>query len=427
MKDYIRRIRYYTQKDLARDAVIAPETLSKMVKGKRKSGTEFRRHLLSIIKVLCEKQALFSLAEANYLITRIPKEGPLDPRDQEEAQIIALFDPPAVEEKQAANQNEDEIAIPDILLSSEDQRDEIPALETVSEPEHRHQQDMPSPISTAEAESNRQDESPASTAAEPERNTRQDTPFLNTTAIGNYIRRNVRKPLWWIAAALLIVVALVVIFDRPQNNPPVLSKQTSACSTTNGVTLYTEINYRGHCHTFGPGDYELASYGLEENVSSIWDAKDGYYVVLYDRGKNFFKLDKSIPVLPAEWDNRADTLHIEKHRVTICHPGHDGIIAYINPNYTGGCLFITHDIPDLTTLNFDDVLVSIQFVGSYRHTRQLVIYKQPNYKDECGAYWQDQSDLLQCARNALSVRGLPFIPPTPIPTAIETQRLITVL
>ena len=65
--------------------------------------------------------------------------------------------------------------------------------------------------------------------------------------------------------------------------------------------------------------------------------------------------------------------------------------------------------------------MSIQFVGTYQHTRQLVLYNQPNYKDECGAYWQDQSDLLQCARIALSVQVLPFTPPTPIPTVPGTR------
>src|SRR5438128_9182769 len=148
---------------------------------------------------------------------------------------------------------------------------------------------------------------------------------------------------------------------------------------------------------------------LERRLRSIYGAK------------NFSYVDKDTPVLPAEWDNRADTIHIEKHRPTSCHPGTDGIIAFINPDYSGGCLFITQNIPDLTPLNFDQVIVSIQFVGSYQNTRQLVIYKQPNYKDECGAYWQNQSDLLQCARLALSVQVLPFTPPTPIPTVPGTH------
>ena len=128
-----------------------------------------------------------------------------------------------------------------------------------------------------------------------------------------------------------------------------------------------------------------------------------------------------MPILPAEWDKRADMIHIEKHRQTTCSPGSDGVTAFIDPDYSGGCLFITHSIPDLTPLNFDSILVSIQFVGSYQNTHQLVIYKKPNYEEKCGAYWQDQSDLLQCARLALSVQVLPFTSPTPIPTTRGTH------
>ncbi len=156
-------------------------------------------------------------------------------------------------------------------------------------------------------------------------------------------------------------------------------------------------------------------------MSSIKNPHDAYHITLFDKEKNFYYVDQDTPVLPAEWDNRADTIHIEKHRPTSCHPGTDGIIAFIGTDYAGGCLFITHNIPDLAPLNFDNVIASIQFVGSYQDSRQLVIYKQPDYKDECGAYWQNQSDLLQCARLALSVQVLPFTPPTPIPTAPGTH------
>lgn len=156
-------------------------------------------------------------------------------------------------------------------------------------------------------------------------------------------------------------------------------------------------------------------------MSSIKDPNKAYHITLFDPAKNFSYVDADTPVLPAEWDNRADTIKVEKNRPTTCHPGTDGIIAFHDPDYSGGCLFITHDIPDLTPFNFDRIIVSLQFVGSYQNTRQLVLYRQANYKDPCGAYWQNQSNLLQCARLALSVRVLPFTPPTPIPTARGTR------
>ncbi len=65
--------------------------------------------------------------------------------------------------------------------------------------------------------------------------------------------------------------------------------------------------------------------------------------------------------------------------------------------------------------------MSIQFVGSYQNTRQIVVYSQPDFKDKCGTYWQNQSDLLQCARVALSVQLLAFTPPTPVPTVAGTH------
>lgn len=233
--------------------------------------------------------------------------------------------------------------------------------------------------------------------------------------------RPTRKRLWLSIGSGFVALALI-LGVVPRVAGLILSRQTQACiAQPNGVTLYIEINYQGQCHTFGPGDYELSQFGLEENVSSIKDPNHAYHIKLFDKAKNYYEVDKDTPVLPAEWDNRADTIHIEKHRPTSCTPGTNGILAFLNTDYSGGCLFITGDIPDLTALNFEKVIVSIQFLGSYQNTRQLVLYNRPGYQEKCGAYWQDQSDLLQCARAALSLRVLPFTPPTPIPTLPGTR------
>ncbi len=172
--------------------------------------------------------------------------------------------------------------------------------------------------------------------------------------------------------------------------------------------LNTDQHYQGQCHVFPPGSYELAQFGLEENVSSLKDPNSAYHITLYSRNKNTYYADADVPLFPPAWDNEADTMLVEKHRPTTCQPGINGIIAYIDTNYAHGCLFITHDIPDLTPLDFDQIIASLRFVGTYRQTRQLVLYTHPNYEDKCGTYWQDQPDLLQCSRKALSVRVLPF-------------------
>jgi hypothetical protein len=386
LKEHLRRVEDFTQKELSRETGIPEKTLSHMVKGRRTSGSALRIDLRAIIRVLHQKKALLALEEANRLITTIPAVSVLDPRDPEDAKIIALFNTPGIEGEQVAGQNKNEAASPNVPTSSES-RDDASSSYATSEPTITPLPIMPSPV--------------------PEPTGRSE--------------RETKKRLWWYVGSVL--VALAIILGAVLGVTwLIFSRQANACSdNTNGVTLYTDINYQGQCHAFGPGEHELARFGLEQNVSSIRDPHDAYHITLFDKAKNFYYVDKDTPVLPAEWDNRADTIHVEKHRPTACHPGTDGIIAFINTDYSGGCLFITDNIPDLTPLNFDKVIASIQFVGSYQNTRQLVIYKQPDYKDECGAYWQNQSDLLQCARLALSVQVLPFTPPTPIPTVPGTR------
>src|SRR5207247_587194 len=53
---------------------------------------------------------------------------------------------------------------------------------------------------------------------------------------------------------------------------------------------------------------------------------------------------------------------------------------------------------------------------AYVNASQIQLYRQPNFQDLCNTYWQDQSDLLNCASQAVSVRVLPFTQPTPVPT-----------
>lgn len=92
LKEHLRRVKNFTQADLARESLIAEKTLSSMIKGKRESGTTLRRDLRAIIKVLYQKKALQSLTEANQLITKIPSIKELDLRHPEDAAIIALLE-----------------------------------------------------------------------------------------------------------------------------------------------------------------------------------------------------------------------------------------------------------------------------------------------------------------------------------------------
>src|SRR5207244_2717620 len=101
LKEYLRRIEDFTQAELARESFIPEKTLSQMVKGKRTSGPALRRDLRAIIKVLYQKKAIFTLEEANRLITTIPAVSALDNRDPEDLKIIRLFDTPVAEIERA--------------------------------------------------------------------------------------------------------------------------------------------------------------------------------------------------------------------------------------------------------------------------------------------------------------------------------------
>src|SRR5437867_13399893 len=91
LKEHLRRVKNFTQAELAKETLIAEKTLSNMVKGKRTSGTTLRRDLRAIIEVLHQKNALHSVEEANVLIRKIPTIKKLDERDPDDAKIIALF------------------------------------------------------------------------------------------------------------------------------------------------------------------------------------------------------------------------------------------------------------------------------------------------------------------------------------------------
>ena len=101
LKEYLRRVEGFTQVELAEETGIPEKTLSEMIKGKREGGWAFRRDLRSLIRVLYQKKVLLTLAEANRLITTIPAVKELDERDPDDAEIIALFDTPVAEIRQA--------------------------------------------------------------------------------------------------------------------------------------------------------------------------------------------------------------------------------------------------------------------------------------------------------------------------------------
>src|SRR5579872_3976237 len=109
LKEHLRRAENYTQADLSQDTLIAPKTLSNMVKGRRTKGTELRSDLRKIIKALHQRGVLHSLEEANALMTKIPAVKELDERDVDDAKIIEMLKTAVGEGQQVADENNDEI------------------------------------------------------------------------------------------------------------------------------------------------------------------------------------------------------------------------------------------------------------------------------------------------------------------------------
>lgn len=106
----------------------------------------------------------------------------------------------------------------------------------------------------------------------------------------------------------------------------------------------------------------------------------------------------------------------------VCAPGTDGVMLYRDGDFStrGGCLFTTSDIPDLTPYTYARGVSGIQFLGSYVGRYQVFVYRQANYQDLCGSYWQGQSDLRNCAGQAMSIQIQPYSPPVPIPVPTGT-------
>jgi transcriptional regulator with XRE-family HTH domain len=215
------------------------------------------------------------------------------------------------------------------------------------------------------------------------------------------------------------IAVLPLAVSVPSPSPTASSTPTSKpCPATNdGVTLYVDPTYKGICHTFLPGYYDLSQFGLDQNVSSIRDFHAAYHITLTDKTNRPGYFDADIPLLPPDWNDQAHFLRVEKHRPTTCNPTSNGIVAYIDRIYQAGCLSITANIPDLTPLNFDHAISSLRFVGSYVNTEQLVIYRLPNYQGMCAIYSQDQPDMGACSDQAVSVQVIPITPPTPHRTA----------
>jgi hypothetical protein len=171
---------------------------------------------------------------------------------------------------------------------------------------------------------------------------------------------------------------------------------TNSC--TNGgdrITVWTQAHYQGSCTTYTPGQYnDLGSFN--QNIRSIQDPGGAFHITLWS-GTNatgtpaYF--DQDVPDLTTAWSLLPSSLKVEQHRPTTCNAASDAVIVYIQQNWSGGCLNVFSSIPDLAPYNFDQIINSLQFAGSYVGHKQVTLYSGTNYQNPCGTYFQSWSDL----------------------------------
>jgi hypothetical protein len=86
-----------------------------------------------------------------------------------------------------------------------------------------------------------------------------------------------------------------------------------------------------------------------------------------------------------------------------------GILLYQGPNYTGGCVFLTSDITDLTSTTFAGAQ-SLQILGTYQNYFQAIGYSNTNFGTTCGVFTSSAPDLGACDGALTSIEINTYIP-----------------
>lgn len=97
LKEFLRR-KGLTQAALAQESLVPVETLSRMIKGERLNGTNARMHLRNIVRACYDLGVIYTVEEANYLITQIPSTKELDRRDKDDRALLLKLEMSAAKE-----------------------------------------------------------------------------------------------------------------------------------------------------------------------------------------------------------------------------------------------------------------------------------------------------------------------------------------
>lgn len=123
-------------------------------------------------------------------------------------------------------------------------------------------------------------------------------------------------------------------------------------------------------------------------------------------GAYFFPPNQPVEIAPVEASE-------------LCTPGANGVVLYSEKNYQGRCVTYTGNDENFTfDENFDNMALSLKFVGSYATGKQAILYELNNYAGTHSSFLENNSDFLpddpnyqkRIGHNASSIRVWDCVP-----------------
>jgi hypothetical protein len=172
------------------------------------------------------------------------------------------------------------------------------------------------------------------------------------------------------------------------------SLQADAC-TGEGVYLYDGKNYTGRCAKFTRDDTDLSDEAFNNITSSIRIVGDWTATLFVDQGyagsSSTFTRDDPDLTDNSVRENRASSIRVAQGdvpRENQCD-GDDGVYLYEGKDYTGRCIKLTEDDPDLSDLAFNNIASSIEIHGDWT----AILYVDQNYGGSSSTFTDDDADL----------------------------------
>ncbi|GEM_PF-2643463 len=213
------------------------------------------------------------------------------------------------------------------------------------------------------------------------------------------------------------------VLSSPANNSSwPLSYDVTLSWSTSGAESYTELWGAPYNGVLNFGGWQA---GSSKHIGQMWSGTFNWHVKTRNSaGESTWSDTWAFSIGSSTQPPTAPTAGPTNVPTECDTSGTNGVFLYRDRDYStgGGCVFAAGDIPDLGSRGFGSPrgISSIKFVGSYIAHYRVFIYRQTNYQDLCNSYWQDQSDLRECATQSMSVHIEPYAAPTAIPTQAGT-------